>query len=137
MTFNLFGEMTWSPFILDVVFHLKSIFSPFLNERKLIKNGISIRNIEEGRNVSMYKTNIQCNPVGVFHCPMIVSMRPVPKERVQDAIEITKTFTETHGEPIHTGNPEEIGIKDLSIVDFGESVTIKENEVPCCNRKVN
>jgi uncharacterized protein YcsI (UPF0317 family) len=120
-------------FYIGCSFSFEKYFVLNINERKLIKNGISIRNIEEGRNVSMYKTNIQCKPVGVFNCPMIVSMRPVPKERVQDAIEITKTFTETHGEPIHTGNPEEIGINDLSIVDFGESVTIKENEVPCCN----
>ena len=96
-----------------------------------MKGGISIRNIEENKNVSMYKTNIECKSFGVFSCPLIVSMRPVPKERVQDAIEITGKFTETHGAPIHCGDPKKIGILDIGKVDFGDAVSIKENEVPC------
>eukprot|EP01080_Neovahlkampfia_damariscottae_P003059 gene3059-5229_t len=103
----------------------------FSFENKLMKGGISIRNIEEKRNVSMYKTNIECKKFGPFSCPLIVSMRPVPKERVQDAIDITAKFTETHGAPVHTGDPKDIGILDVSKVDFGDSVTIKENEVTC------
>ena len=35
-----------------------------------------------------------------------------------------------HGAPIHFGNPEMLGIKDLSQADFGDAVTINDNEVP-------
>ena len=40
-----------------------------------------------------------------------------------------------HGSPIHVGNPEAIGIKDISKPDFGDSVTINDGEIPvfwCC-----
>jgi uncharacterized protein YcsI (UPF0317 family) len=35
-----------------------------------------------------------------------------------------------HGAPVHIGDPQEIGIMDLSKPDFGEAVTIQEGEVP-------
>jgi uncharacterized protein YcsI (UPF0317 family) len=101
----------------------------FSFEQALIKGDIPIRNIDEGRNVSMYKTNIQCTPYGSFSCPMVVSMRPVKKEKVKDAIEITGQFKETHGAPVHCGDPSVIGISDINKVDFGDSVTIKEGDV--------
>jgi len=36
----------------------------------------------------------------------------------------------THGAPIHIGNPEYIGIKDISSPDFGEASTIQAGEIP-------
>lgn len=57
-------------------------------------------------------------------------MRPIKKELVDKAIKITAQFTDTHGAPVHVGDPAAIGIKDINKVDFGEAVTIKEGEVP-------
>lgn len=51
----------------------------FSFEQALINNGIAVRHIDEGTNVSMYKTNIDCVPAGAFHGQMVVSMRPVPE----------------------------------------------------------
>lgn len=68
-----------------------SIFSN-LNSA-LQKAKIPVRNIEEGRNVSMYKTNRDCIKVGPFSCPLVVSMRPIPKDQVKQACEITGRFT--------------------------------------------
>ena len=34
------------------------------------------------------------------------------------------------GAPIHIGDPSQIGIADISKPDFGDSVTIKEGEIP-------
>lgn len=34
-------------------------------------------------NVPMYKTNIVCQPAGVFSANMVVSMRPIPAHLVQ------------------------------------------------------
>uniref|UniRef100_A0A8C1LC02 D-glutamate cyclase n=1 Tax=Cyprinus carpio TaxID=7962 RepID=A0A8C1LC02_CYPCA len=41
-----------------------------------------VRNVEQGKNVSMYKTSVACIGAGQFHCPMVVSMRPVPEDKL-------------------------------------------------------
>lgn len=102
----------------------------FTFENALIKEGIEIRHITENKNVPMYITNIECIPAGVFNGPMVVSMRPVKKELVEKAAEITGRYPKVHGGPVHIGNPSEIGIKDIDCPDFGDRVTINEDEVP-------
>jgi len=49
----------------------------FTFEAALQREGIALRHVELGRNVSMFKTNRQCRPSGPFHGPLVVSMRPV------------------------------------------------------------
>lgn len=102
----------------------------FTFESALINEGIEIRHITMGRNVSMYKTNIMCKEAGVFKGPMVVSMRPIPKEQVEQAVEITGRYPMVHGAPIHIGNPREIGIKDIFKPEYGDTVEIKQGEVP-------
>ena len=102
----------------------------FTFEHELTKAGVPLRHIEEGKNVSMYKTNIPLIPFGKFGGNMVVSMRPVKKEDIKKVVKITKKFPHAHGEPIHIGNGEAIGIRDLQKVDFGDPVSIKEGEVP-------
>ncbi|KAF0980254.1 hypothetical protein FDP41_013468 [Naegleria fowleri] len=109
----------------------------FSFERALQQNGIEVRNITEKKNVSMYNTNMICKTSSEFKylnrkpIPMVVSMRPIPKDKVDLAVKITEQFTTTHGGPVHCGDPNEIGISDLNRVDYGESVTIHEGEIPC------
>ena len=102
----------------------------FTFESPLMDAGIGIRHIEEKCNVPMYITNMQCAPAGVFHGPTVVSMRPIPYEKVVRAVQITSRFPAVHGAPVHIGNPAHIGIKDISKPDFGDAVTIKDGEVP-------
>ena len=102
----------------------------FTFESPLLDAGIPIRHIEENHNVPMYITNIQCQPAGVFHGPVVVSMRPIPQAMVIRAIQITSRFPAVHGAPIHLGDPEVIGIKDIAKPDFGDPVTIRPGEVP-------
>lgn len=102
----------------------------FTFEYPLIKNGIPVRHIEENCNVPMYKTNIKCIKAGKFEGPMVVSMRPIPEKDIVRAVQITSRFPSVHGAPVHIGNPESIGIKDIYHPDFGDMVTIKEGEVP-------
>jgi uncharacterized protein YcsI (UPF0317 family) len=102
----------------------------FSFENALINAGIPIRNLEEGKNVSMYITNRACVPAGPFSTSMVVSMRPMNPGNAIRASQITTRFHLTHGAPIHLGSPEEIGIKDLSQPDFGDPVTIKHGEIP-------
>ena len=67
---------------------------------------------------------------GPFVGPMVVSMRPIPMDRVADAVRITGNVPQVHGAPVHTGAPEAIGIHDLATPDFGDPVPISADEVP-------
>lgn len=102
----------------------------FSFESDLLAADVPVRQIEEGRNVPMYRTNIPCVPAGVFRGDMVVSMRPIPHELVPKAVLITGQMPRVHGAPIHIGTPEAIGINDLMHPDYGDMVTIKEGEVP-------
>lgn len=102
----------------------------FTFESALIEAGISIRHIDMNRNVPMYKTNIECKPAGIFSGPMVVSMRPMTYKDAIKATKITSRYPKVHGSPIHIGDPKLIGIDNIDSPDFGDSVDIKENEIP-------
>ncbi len=101
----------------------------FSFENAMLAAGLPIRNMEEGKNVSMYKTNIQCRSAGPFSAPLVVTMRPMTPAQAVRAVQVTTRFHLTHGAPVHLGAPEEIGIKDIHRPDFGDPVTIKPGEV--------
>ena len=86
--------------------------------------------LEEDCNVSMYITNRECIPAGPFTSPMVVSMRPMTREKAIRAVQVTTRFNQTHGAPVHMGSPEEIGIDNIDKPDFGDPVTIHPGEVP-------
>jgi uncharacterized protein YcsI (UPF0317 family) len=102
----------------------------FSFEQALLEAGIPIRHIEQGKNVSMFVTNIPCRPAGVFKGQLVVSMRPIPRDLVEKAARISARFPAVHGAPVHIGKPEVIGIRDLGVVDFGEPVEIFHGDVP-------
>ena len=102
----------------------------FSFEEALLRSKIPIRHIEENKNVPMFITNIPCKPAGVFHGPMVVTMRPIPPDKVTRAVQITARYASVHGAPIHIGDPSKIGIRKLNKPDFGDPVTIKKGEIP-------
>ncbi|HET7854003.1 MAG TPA: putative hydro-lyase [Candidatus Methylomirabilis sp.] len=96
----------------------------------LQRAGVPVRHLEEGKNVSMYITNRPCRPAGTFSGPLVVSMRPIPPPLISRAVELTAHFPLAHGAPVHVGEPEAIGIPDLSRPHFGDRVSIYSGEVP-------
>jgi len=102
----------------------------FSFEEALIIDGLEIRNVSEGVNVPMYRSNIDCISAGRFSGKMVVSMRPMLPADAIRAIQICTRFPSVHGAPIHFGSPDLIGIDDIDAPEFGDAVTIKENEVP-------
>ncbi|MBI2853964.1 MAG: putative hydro-lyase [Chloroflexi bacterium] len=102
----------------------------FTFEAALVRAGIAVRHIGEGKNVPMYITNIPTVPAGSFFGPNVVTMRPIPRNKVVKAVQITSRFPAVHGAPVHIGDPEEIGIRDLSKPDYGDAVEVKPGEVP-------
>ncbi|NNF46798.1 MAG: putative hydro-lyase [Desulfofustis sp.] len=112
----------------DFVFFLLGCSFSF--EEALIEADIPLRHVEQRKNVAMYRTTIPLSPVGDFHGYMVVSMRPILDQRVDDAVVITGRYPDVHGAPVHIGNPEKIGITNLTEPDYGEFVEIKDGETP-------
>lgn len=102
----------------------------FSFESELIEANIPIRHIEEKCNVPMYITNIDCVPAGIFNGKMVVSMRPLSYDNIVKSVLVSGEMPRVHGAPVHIGDPSIIGIKDINKPDFGDSVTIKEGEIP-------
>ncbi|MBW4618680.1 MAG: putative hydro-lyase [Cyanosarcina radialis HA8281-LM2] len=102
----------------------------FTFETAMLKAGLPVRHIEEGKNVPMYRTNIPCLPAGCFSGEMVVSMRPLSPPAAIQAVQITSRYSKTHGTPIHLGDPAAIGIQNIDCPDFGDAVTIGEQEIP-------
>ncbi|MDJ0578419.1 putative hydro-lyase [Crocosphaera sp.] len=102
----------------------------FSFEAPMIAANLPVRHIEEGRNVPMYITNIPCEPAENFAGNLVVSMRPLTPIQAIQAVEITSKFSNAHGAPIHFGSPETIGISDINQPDFGDTVSINDDEVP-------
>ncbi|MBC9246692.1 putative hydro-lyase [Paracoccus sp. 11-3] len=102
----------------------------FTFETPLQQAGIEVRHITQGSNVPMYLTNRDCRPAGRLHGNMVVSMRPIPADRVAEAAMISGRFPAVHGAPVHIGQSAALGIADLSRPDFGDAVEIRAGEVP-------
>lgn len=102
----------------------------FSFEGELLDAEVPIRHIEQGRNVPMFLTNIPCEPAGIFHGNMVVSMRPIPYGQVVRAVTATAAMPKVHGAPVHIGDPALIGIADVTKPDFGDSVEIHAGDVP-------
>ena len=107
----------------------------FSFESELLEADIPVRQIEEGKNVPMFNTNILNVPAGIFAGNLVVSMRPMTSEEAIKATVITSQMPRVHGKPVHIGDPSVIGIKDVTKPDYGETVTIRDNEItvfwPC------
>jgi uncharacterized protein YcsI (UPF0317 family) len=99
-------------------------------EEALIEGGLSLRHVEEGVTVPMYRTTIACGSAGRFAGPLVVSMRPFKPADAIRAIQITTRFPAVHGAPVHIGHPDLIGITDISKPDWGNAVPIAEDETP-------
>jgi uncharacterized protein YcsI (UPF0317 family) len=102
----------------------------FTFENALLAAGLPVRHIDEGRNVPMYRTSIDCQPAGRFAGPLVVSMRPYHPDQVAAVRQITGRYPQMHGAPLHVGDPDAIGIADIARPDFGEAVTIHPGETP-------
>jgi uncharacterized protein YcsI (UPF0317 family) len=61
---------------------------------------------------------------------MVVSMRPIKRDQMVRAVQVTSRFPATHGAPVHLGDPAAIGIKDIGRPDFGDAVEVRSGEEP-------
>ena len=99
-------------------------------ESALMAAGVPMRNIEEGKAPAVYTTNVPTTPAGAFSGPLVVSMRPIPEDKIVRAVQVTSRLPLAHGAPIHLGDPSVLGIDDLSRVDEGDAVEVRDGDVP-------
>ena len=102
----------------------------FSFEEALLAAGLPLRYVAEGRNVSMYRTSIDCAPAGRFRGKLVVSMRPFKPADAIRAIEITSRYPRAHGAPVHIGRPDLIGIGDLAKPWAGDPTQVRDDELP-------
>lgn len=96
----------------------------------LSQAGLPVRHRDLGLNVPMYRTGLPAASAGRLHGPLVVSMRPMPKHLVEKARLVSEGFGESHGGPVHSGEPEDIGIEDLARPHYGDAVSLEPGEVP-------
>jgi uncharacterized protein YcsI (UPF0317 family) len=102
----------------------------FSFEQALMEAGLPLRHVAQGKNVSMYRTNVPTERAGPFEGPLVVSMRPFSPRDAIRAVEVTSRFPDVHGAPVHIGAPAAIGIADLSQPDYGDAVEVLPGEMP-------
>ncbi|WGH78007.1 putative hydro-lyase [Jannaschia ovalis] len=102
----------------------------FTFENALMRAGIPVRHVELDRTVPMFNSDIELVPAGPFHGKMVVTMRPIPEDSVEDAWRISARFPQAHGAPLGRGDPAGFGIADLDAPDYGEAVPVHPGEVP-------
>lgn len=102
----------------------------FTFERALLGAGLRLAHLDQGRNVPMYVTGRECFPSGPFAGPMVVSMRPYRPDEVPLAVAVTGRYPTMHGAPVHVGDPDSLGIRNLDEPEFGDAIEIGEDETP-------
>ncbi len=134
--YRIFRDGALAGEVTDITDHWRDDFvtvalgCSFTFENALIRAGIPVRHVEQDRTVPMYDTSLDLVPAGPFGGRMVVTMRPIPADRVEDARRISAAFPQAHGAPIATGDPAQLGIADLGAPDYGEAVDIRPGEVP-------
>jgi uncharacterized protein YcsI (UPF0317 family) len=104
-------------------------------ERVMQQHGIAMRNIEQQRNVSMFRTKRQCYGGGL-QTDEVVSMRWIPEAQAAEAQRITEAMGRAHGGPIHVGYErlyEHLGLERNALTQqphFGDAVVPQPCDIP-------
>jgi len=102
----------------------------FTFEHALIGAGIPLWHVENDTTVPMFRTAIECVSAGPFRSRMVVSMRAIAPERVEEAVALSRRYPLAHGAPVHVGAPDVIGIADIDRPDWGDPAPVGAGQVP-------
>lgn len=56
--------------------------------------------------------------------------RPIPATLVATAVQVTGRMPQVHGAPVHVGEPDALGVRELGEPDFGDAVEFEPGDVP-------
>lgn len=102
----------------------------FTFEHALLRAGIPLWHVEHDTTVPMYRSNIDTVAAGPFSGKMVVSMRAVPADRLEEVRAISRRFPLAHGAPVHWGDPSEIGIAATERPEWGDPAPVGADQVP-------
>ncbi|MGZ8268910.1 MAG: putative hydro-lyase [Burkholderiales bacterium] len=102
----------------------------FTFEQAMVQAGVRLWHLENQKAVAMWRTNIQCRPAGVFHGPMVVSMRPIRPGDLAKAVTASARFPAAHGAPVHVGDPAQIGIENIHQPHYGDAQHMEPGDIP-------
>ena len=100
----------------------------FSFEDALLNAGLEIDHITNNKVVPMYRTNIKNKKSGPFNSKMVVSMRIFNQKDIDKIKQISGNFSFAHGEPVHIGDPNKIGIDNILNPDWGDTPRKKNDE---------
>ena len=100
----------------------------FSFEDALLNAGLEIDHITNNKVVPMYRTNIKNKKSGPFNSKMVVSMRIFNQKDIDKVKQISGNFSFAHGEPVHIGDPNKIGIDNIINPDWGDTPRKKNDE---------
>ena len=100
----------------------------FSFEDALLNAGLEIDHITNNKVVPMYRTNIKNKKSGPFNSKMVVSMRIFDQKDVDKIKQISGNFSFAHGEPVHIGDPNKIGINNILNPDWGDTPRKKNDK---------
>lgn len=135
-SYNIYKDGTLIDQVQDINAHWQDDFvsfaigCSFTFERALIDAGIPMRHIDENLTVPMYQSNMELKSAGPFGGHAVVSMRPVRTDEVTKVFSICSDYPHAHGEPMHSGSADDIGIMDIHKPEWGNAVTIYDDEQP-------
>ena len=101
----------------------------FTFEHAILRAGFPLFHVTHNRTVPMFKTTIATVEAGPFGGPMVVSMRAIAADRLDEVQAISAQFPLAHGSPVHWGDPAAIGIDDIAAPDWGDPTPVGDDEL--------
>lgn len=99
-------------------------------ESDLVAGGVALRCHGPGLQCSAFDSALPLHPVGPFGGRMVVTMRAVAADQVALASDITRNHPQSHGAPLHSGDPARIGVDLARPIDGIGLSDVRPGEVP-------
>jgi uncharacterized protein YcsI (UPF0317 family) len=99
-------------------------------EADLVAAGVALRCYGPGVSCSAFDTTIANATAGPFGGNLVVSMRAVRRDQLDLAVSVTAAHPDSHGAPVHSGDPAAIGVDLGKPVDGLGLTDVGPDEVP-------
>jgi uncharacterized protein YcsI (UPF0317 family) len=99
-------------------------------EADLVESGVALRCHAPGVSCSAFDTGIANIAVGPFGGNLVVSMRAIRQDQLQQAVALTTAHPDAHGAPVHSGDPAAIGVDLGKPIDGLGLTDVRDGEVP-------
>ncbi|MCC5988163.1 MAG: DUF1445 domain-containing protein [Pararhodobacter sp.] len=99
-------------------------------EADMVAAGVALRCHGPGLSCAAFDSKLALVPAGPFGGRLVVSMRAIPADQVALARAVTRAHPQSHGEPVHIGDPAAIGVDLSRPIDGIGQTDIRPGEEP-------